>query len=238
MLPMEAQSNYVQEVARRLGEVRRSIDAAAQRAGRSPAEVELVAVTKTHPPETVRALWEAGHEVMGENRVQEALKKMESLPGRGHWHLIGHLQRNKVKAVVGRFALIHSVDSVRLIAELERRASEAGLIQSILLEFNVSGEPNKTGAAPEDLPSMLEALRSSPHLEAEGFMTMAPYSGDPENSRPYFIRLRELLETVPSDSPLAARRLSMGMSADFEVGVEEGATLVRVGTAIFGPRKS
>ena len=236
MLPMAGQSNCTLALAERLREVKSRIAAAAARAGRSAEEITLVAVTKTHPPQSVVALMKAGHSVLGENRVQEALSKIESLKGAGQWHFVGHLQRNKVNAVMGRFELIHSVDSPRLIRELEKSAARRGAAQRILLELNVTGETRKTGARPEELDALLDALAASPHLRAEGLMTMAPYSRAPEASRPAFARLRELLKSIPKLDHFSPRHLSMGMSGDYEVAIEEGATLVRIGTAIMGER--
>jgi PLP dependent protein len=229
----------VAQMAERIRDVRDRIAAAASRAGRQPEDVTLVAVSKTHPVERLRAALAAGQTVLGESRIQEALPKIEALATPGsmiRWHLIGHLQTNKVQQAVGRFELIHSVDSARLIAALEERAARLGLVQPILLEVNVAGETSKSGAAPEELPRLLEALAEATHLRAEGLMTIPPYEEDPAASRPYFARLRELLQSLPPAPQWTPRHLSMGMSGDFEVAIEEGATLVRVGTAIFGSR--
>jgi hypothetical protein len=228
----------VRAIGARLAAVRARIAAAAERAGRPAGEIELVAVTKTHPPEAVRALFESGHRAVGENRVQELIAKMDALGGEGEWHLIGHLQRNKAAAIVGRAALIHSVDSVRLIEELNKRAEAKGVVQRVLLEINVAGEANKTGAEPEALGAMIEALAAAPNLRAEGLMTMAPYSDDPEAARPHFARLRELPASIPPSPHFRPIHLSMGMSGDFEVAIEEGATIVRIGTAILGERSA
>jgi pyridoxal phosphate enzyme (YggS family) len=234
---MNEQINIVREIKGRLETVRERIRRAAERVERDPASIELVVVTKTHPPETIQALFQAGHETIGENRVQEAVTKMDALAGSGRWHFIGHVQRNKVKQIAGRFELIHSVDSARLIEELEKRTAEIGREQRILLELNVAGEEAKTGAAPEALSSMLEALAAAPHLRAEGLMTMAPYAEDPEIARPCFARLREIIDSLPRMEHFTPRHLSMGMSGDFEVGIEEGSTIVRIGTAVLGPRR-
>lgn len=224
-------------LAGRLAAVRARIAAAAARAGRDPAAVKLVAVGKTHPAGLIREAFGAGQRDIGENRIQEALGKLDELADLPiAWHLIGHLQRNKARQAVGRFALIHSVDSARLIEALEAEAARAGVIQPILLQLNLSGEASKFGAAAEELPALLDAVAGAPHLRAEGLMTIPPYDEDPEKSRPIFRRLRRLLESIPAGGPLAARHLSIGMSNDFEVAVEEGATLVRVGTTIFGER--
>lgn len=237
---MVQQPEFVQELRARLEAVRERIAAAAQRAGRNAEEIKLVVVTKTHSAEAVAALFSLDHTAVGENRVQEALAKMDAVHSQvgipGEWHLIGHLQRNKTAQVVGRIALIHSVDSVRLIQEIEKQAAKKNVMQSILLELNVAREVNKTGAAPEDLPVMLDALAGAPHVRAEGLMTMAPYDDNPEKSRPYFANLREILHSIPRLAHFTPRHLSMGMSADYEVAIEEGATIVRIGTAIMGER--
>lgn len=224
------------EIAMRLAEIRARMDAAARRVGRDPASITLVAIGKTHAPDRVRAAFEAGQSVFGENRIQEALPKIDALADLGaRWHLVGHLQSNKARQAVGRFELIHSVDSPALVLELEKRAAEAGFVQKILLQINVSGEASKFGAAPAEIPALLDALSRAPHLSAEGLMTIPPFNEDPESSRPHFKLLRELLAATRSAARLG-RELSMGMSDDFEVAIEEGATLIRVGTAIFGMR--
>lgn len=233
---MDRQKNNPPGLPERLKGIKTRIGAAARRAGRAPEEVGLIAVTKTHPAQSIEPLFELGQSAFGENRVQEALEKMEALAGRGEWHLIGHLQRNKAALAAGRFALIHSVDSVRLIEELEKQAAKRNVVQSILLEINIAGETEKTGAAPDELAGMLQSLSMAPHLSAEGLMTMAPYDPDPEKARPHFARLRELLRAIGTRPGFTPRHLSMGMSGDFEVAIEEGATLVRIGTAIMGER--
>lgn len=218
------------------GKIRACIAAAARRAGRPPEAVTLVAVTKTYPLAVLLAALEAGLDIFGESRIQEALPKIEAIGTRAEWHLIGHLQRNKVDQAVGKFALIHSVDSLRLIQALEAQAKAMGVTQRILLQLNVSGEKSKYGALPEALPALLEALERSPHLSGEGLMTIPPYDPDPEASRRYFRRLKEILAETGARPRFTPRHLSMGMSGDFETAVEEGATLVRVGSAIFGER--
>jgi hypothetical protein len=221
----------------RIREIRGRIDAAARRAGRDPAAVTLVAVSKTFPVETVRLAAGAGQADFGENRVQEALAKLEALNDlRPRWHLIGHLQRNKVSVAAGRFELIHSVDSSRLIEALEQRAAALEIRQRVLLQLNVAGEASKFGAPPEALGELIEALGAAPHLSCEGLMTIPPWSDDPEAARPHFARLRGLAGQLPETTNVRPLHLSMGMSGDFEVAVEEGATLVRVGSAIFGRR--
>ncbi len=210
-----------------LFEVLERIEAACERAGRDPAEVTLVAVTKGHDVDEIRRRVLAhGHRVLGENRVQEWLQKAAEIDDRVQWHLIGHLQRNKVKHVSG-VRLIHSLDSERLADALEAEGARAGVTFRTLLEVNVAGEAAKYGVASEDAAELARHVRSLGHVELHGLMTMAPYSEDPETSRPVFRHLRRLGDR------LGLPGLSMGMSGDFEVAVEEGATWVRVGTALF-----
>jgi pyridoxal phosphate enzyme (YggS family) len=197
--------------------------------------VRIVGVTKTHGPEAVRAALAAGLTDVGENRVQEALGKQEILKDLPiHWHLIGTLQRNKARHAVGRFELIHSVDRLDLAAELARRIP-AGSRQRILVQVNCSAEPQKGGVAPESLRELLDQLRSQPQLEVLGLMTMSAFTDDVEEQRPAFRLLRELRETAERDGHRLPE-LSMGMSGDYPVAVEEGATLIRLGTVLFGER--
>lgn len=223
-------------IAENLNAIRARIDAAAHRAGRDPAAVELVAVSKTHPAETIREAVDEGQMLFGENRVQEALIKIPSLPGRLRWHLIGHLQSNKVRKALPLFELIHGVDSVELARDIDRIAGELGLHPRVLLEINVSGERSKHGFDPAALERELDRLLLLPRVQVEGFMTMAPLVPEPEASRPFFASLRELRDRLATRTGIPLPILSMGMSGDFEVAVEEGATLVRVGSAIFGNR--
>jgi len=211
--------------------VQARIAAAAQRVCRSPQEVQLVAVSKKVSPEVVEEALAAGVTVFGENKVQEAKAKIPQVSSRAHWHMLGHLQSNKARDAVTLFELIHSVDSVKLAAELDRWAERDGKTQRILLEVNVSGEMSKFGLKPEELPGTLSEINLMSRLEVHGLMTMAPFAEDTEKARPFFRRLRALAHD------LGLQQLSMGMSHDFEVAIEEGATLVRVGTAIFGERK-
>lgn len=216
----------------RIQEIRERIRVAALRSGRDPKEVRLVAVTKTVPPERIREAWAHGIGEVGENRVQEALPKMEALADLPlTWHFIGHLQRNKVRYVVGRFALIHSVDNLELLEALDRRARQKGGVQGILLQVNVARETTKYGFTVEDLPRAVEACRSLEGISLEGLMTIPPLPETPEASRPHYRTLRELRDRW------GLRELSMGMTLDYEVAVEEGATLVRIGTALFGERE-
>jgi hypothetical protein len=219
-----------------LESVRSRIAAAATRAGRNPADVTLVAISKTHPAEMIREAVEAGQDLFGESRVQEALIKIPALPGRLRWHFIGHLQSNKVRKVLPSFELIHGVDTLDLARDIDRIAAEMGRHPRVLLEVNVSGEGSKHGFAPEALERSLDELLALPRVQVEGFMTMAPLAPEAEASRPYFASLRKLRDRLSEQSGIPLDTLSMGMSADYEVAVEEGATLVRVGSAIFGGR--
>ena len=223
-------------LAENLDHVRATIDEAARRAGRPSSSVKLIAVSKTHPAEVIREAVEAGQESFGENRVQEAMIKIPVLPGRLEWHLIGHLQSNKVRKALPLFQLIHGVDSVDLARDIDRIAAEAGAHPRVLLEVNVSGEGSKHGFAPEALERGLEQLLALSRLQVEGFMTMAPLAPEAEASRPYFASLRKLRDRLSAQAGVPLDTLSMGMSGDYEVAVEEGATLVRVGSAIFGDR--
>jgi hypothetical protein len=228
-------SSIVDTIRERLTAVRRRIEAAAGRSGRAAESVTLVAVSKTMPVEAVRAAVAAGATILGENRVQEARDKIEALAGAAEWHLIGHLQTNKAKLAVGLFDRIHSLDSIRLAHELERHAGEAGRRVRCLVQVNVGGEEQKNGASESEVRPLLEAASRLPHLLVEGLMAIPPFLSDAEAVRPFFRRLRVLREELASDG-FVLPDLSMGMTQDFEVAIEEGATLVRVGTAIFGPR--
>jgi PLP dependent protein len=225
------------ETASRLSWVRDRIGAACQRVGRSPADVTLVAVTKGFSADIVREALDAGATDLGENRAQELREKAIAFPAFDRWHFIGHLQTNKARLVVGSVALIHSVDRLALAEEISRRASTSGLTQDVLIEVNVSGEPSKHGVEPARAPSVAVSVAELPSVRVLGLMTMAPLSADPEASRPFFADLKALSDRIGVDLP-EARQLSMGMTRDFEIGVEEGATMVRVGEAIFGPRKA
>jgi pyridoxal phosphate enzyme (YggS family) len=197
--------------------------------------VAIIAVTKTHGPEAVRAAWEAGIRAVGENRIQEALPKQDAVTELPiEWHLIGGLQRNKARLAIGRFALIHSVDREDLAAELNRRA-EPGIRQPVLVQVNCSEEPQKGGVEPAALQPLLEVVRSLPHLELRGLMTMAEFTEDASVQRAAFRRLRSLKESAERQGHVLPE-LSMGMSGDYRVAVEEGATMVRLGTLLFGER--
>jgi pyridoxal phosphate enzyme (YggS family) len=225
------------QIAENLEFIRQRITAAAERNGRSAKEVKLVAVSKTYPPEVIREAVEAGQQCFGENRVQDALPKIDALPPDLEWHLIGHLQTNKVRKVIGRFALFHGVDNTALALQMNRIAGEFGVTASILLEVNVSGEESKFGFTPSALPTALEELLPLPHLRVEGLMTMAPFSENPDSARPVFAELRKLRDALSAASRHPLKELSMGMSGDFEQGIAEGATIVRIGSAIFGSRQ-
>jgi hypothetical protein len=212
------------------------IERAAQRAGRDPKEIKLVAVSKTVEAARVKEAIEAGVSILGENYVQEAQKKIEEIGKPVAWHFIGHLQSNKAKYAVRLFDMIHSVDSLALAEELNRRAGQAGQVAKVMIEVNISGEATKFGMDEEKVFGIVRGILSLSHLSLEGLMTMPPYFELPEMSRPYYTKLRELKERMVREG-IPMKELSMGMSNDFEVAIEEGATYVRVGTAIFGARK-
>jgi pyridoxal phosphate enzyme (YggS family) len=214
----------------RIGAVRARIDAACARSGRDPRDVTLIAVTKTHPASTIETAYRAGACDFGENRVQEAVPKIDALRAEGMtpvWHLIGHLQTNKVRAAIERFDILHGIDSTRLAEAVARHAQHP---VRVLIEVNVAGESTKGGVALADAATLARAVSGMPELDLRGLMTVAPRADNPEDVRPVFRRLRELRDGLGLDE------LSMGMTDDFEVAVEEGATLVRVGRAIFGDR--
>ncbi len=224
------------EISQRLDEVNEKIARAAAKAGRRADEIELVAVTKTHPPESVREAIEAGQCLFGESRVQEARAKIPLLPGRARWHFIGHLQKNKIRHALPLFELFHGVDSLALAQDLQRIADEAGARPRVLLEVNVAGEGSKFGFKTAALRAEMETLLALDRLQIEGLMTIPPLAPEPESSRKFFTALRELRDTLQNEMRVTLPQLSMGMSGDYEIAVEEGATLVRVGTAIFGER--
>jgi PLP dependent protein len=219
-----------------LGRVRERVAAAAERAGRSAGEVTLVAVSKTFPIHVLKMALDAGATDLGENRAQELKEKVAALGNAARWHFVGPLQTNKVRVVVGAAALIHSVDRVELAEAISRRAVAMELVQDVLIEVNLSGEANKHGTKPVDALGLARSAQALDGIRVRGLMTMAPFSDDPEISRPYFSELARLRDEVATECP-GATELSMGMSRDFEVGIEEGATIVRVGEAIFGARR-
>ncbi len=219
--------------------LRARVEAAAERAGRRPDEVTVVAVSKTFSANAVREAHAAGLRVFGENYVQEALGKMAELPRDLDWHFIGHLQSNKARHIIGKFSLVHSVDSIHLARELDRRAEERGLTQAILLQVNIADEETKSGFEPEQVLDGAAAIAELHHLQPRGLMTIGPLTERPEEVRWVFAELRRLRDQVSARFPsLPWTELSMGMTGDFEVAIEEGATLIRVGRAIFGDRPS
>ena len=219
----------------RLLRVQERIRVAALRIGREPSSITLVAISKTVPPEVIREAVAAGITLLGENRVQEARDKVAALPGLARWHLVGHLQTNKARLAVQLFELIHSLDSVKLAQALDRSGEEAGKLVGCLIEVNLGGEESKGGISEEGVCPLLEATRELPNLRIEGLMAIPPFLPDPEDVRPFFRRLRNLRDELAGKG-FTVPELSMGMTHDFEVAIEEGATLVRIGTAIFGPR--
>ena len=224
------------DLADNLGVLQERIHAACGRAGRDPTSVTLLAVTKSHPPEVVAAAARLGLNLFGENKVQEARAKIPLCPGKLRWHFIGHLQSNKCRDAVELFEMIQSVDSLALAQEITKRAEQAAKTMPILLEVNVVGEASKFGYAPEKLLAELETINALPKIEIHGLMAVPPWSSEPEKSRPHFRRLRELKARAEQVLGVPLPHLSMGMSGDFEVAIEEGATMVRIGTALFGPR--
>ncbi|MFA7250015.1 MAG: YggS family pyridoxal phosphate-dependent enzyme [Dehalococcoidia bacterium] len=224
-------------LASRLADVRARIDVACERAGRDPVEVTLVGVSKTQPPEAVREAVAAGLLDLGENRAQDLIDQAAAAAAAGlapRWHFIGHLQRNKVRDILPITFALHSLDSVRLVEEIERRWEARGSAGPLpcYLEVNVAGEDQKTGIPPADLPALLAAAAASPALVVEGLMTVAPQVPDPEQTRPFFRILRDLARAH------GLRGLSMGMTEDYPVAIQEGATIVRIGRAIFGERRA
>ncbi len=233
-------------LGRRIAAIHVRVAAAAQRVGRSPEDVHIVAVSKTMPPEAVIAAARYGLRLFGENRVQEAREKIAMVSAAGltglRWELIGHLQTNKAARAVELFARVQSVDSLRLAEALEARAAQLGRVLPVLLEVNVAGEASKSGLAPDEVVAVARTIATLPHLRLEGLMTVAPLVDDAESVRPFFRRMRALRDTLRAEVPQANEHgggwaeLSMGMTDDFEVAIEEGATLVRIGRAIFGER--
>jgi pyridoxal phosphate enzyme (YggS family) len=229
-------SQAVTTICENLERVRSQIADAAQKSGRSPDEIELVAISKTHDADKVRAAQEAGQTLFGESRVQEARAKIPELPSSLRWHFVGHLQKNKIRYALPLFELFHGIDSLNLARDLNRIAEEDGMHPRILLEVNVAGEGSKFGFKPETLRQEMEQLLSLGRLSIEGLMTIPPLAEKAEPSRKFFVDLRELRNALETVFDMKLPRLSMGMTNDFPVAVEEGATLIRVGTAIFGER--
>ncbi len=231
-------------IRERLEKVRYRIRECAVKCGRNPESVRLVAVSKTVPANIVREAAEAGQGLFGENYVQEARDKIEELASLPvAWHFIGGLQSNKAKYVVKLFDLIHSVDSIKLAVEIDKRARKTGKVQDILIQVDLAGEAQKSGASSDEVPELLEEARKMENVAVKGLMTMPPFFDDPEKARPFFRQLRELRDRLAKEfreksgtGNFFLEELSMGMTGDFEAAIEEGATLVRIGTAIFGSR--
>jgi len=223
-------------IAENLERVREQIAQAAAKAGRSVDDVELVAISKTHEAEKVREAIEAGQSLFGESRIQEARVKIPELPSNLRWHFVGHLQKNKIRHALPLFELIHSIDSLALAQDVNRIAEDEGLHPRVLLEVNVAGEGSKFGFDPEKLRAEMESLLALARLSILGLMCIPPIAQEAETSRKYFVELRELRDRLQKEFHVDLAQLSMGMTQDFAVAIEEGASLVRVGTAIFGER--
>ena len=226
----------MEDVAANLELVQSRVAAAVEKAGRKAEDVQLIAVSKKQDAEKVRAVFDAGQPIFGESKVQEARAKIPLLPSAVRWQFIGHLQKNKIRHALPLFELFHSVDSLALAHDMQRIADEEGVRPRVLLEVNVAGEGSKFGFAPEKLKEEMEALLGLGRLEIEGLMTIPPFSSEPEDSRRFFVQLRELRDELQQQFGAGLPQLSMGMSNDYAVAIEEGATFVRVGTAIFGER--
>ena len=225
-------------IAENLQSVRMVVAESERKSGRPVGSVELLAVSKTHPPEVIRQAVEAGQLLFGENRVQEAKAKISELPARLRWHLIGHLQSNKIRPALSIFEMIQGVDSVEKVDEIQRIGGDLGLFPRVLLQVNVAGESSKFGFTPERLLLELERISRAERVQVEGLMTIPPLASNPENSRKYFVQLRELRDRLEKEFRFSLPHLSMGMSGDYRIAIEEGATFVRVGTAIFGERRA
>ena len=219
-------------------EVEERIQAACDRAGRKREDVTLIAVSKTKPVEILQEAYDFGTRVFGENKVQEITEKYDVLPKDIHWHMIGHLQRNKIKYIIDKVELIHSVDSVRLAEAIDKEAAKKGIIAKILIEVNVAKEDSKFGLMEEGVFSFVEEVAKFPHIQICGLMTIAPFVENPEENRIYFQRLRKLSVDIEAKkvNNVTMSILSMGMTNDYEIAIEEGATMVRVGTGLFGAR--
>jgi pyridoxal phosphate enzyme (YggS family) len=224
-------------IRKNLERIEEKIRVKSELVGRDPQEITLVAVSKTIEADKIEEAIAAGVNIIGESRIQEAKEKYEKVKSRIIWHLVGHLQRNKAKDAVKIFDLIHSVDSAKLAKEIDKQARKAGKIQKILVEVNVSGEESKHGLSPEGVITFLQEINGLPNIKIKGLMTMAPLYENPEDCRPCFRKLKELVEEVKAENIKNVEMvyLSMGMSNDFEVAIEEGSNMVRIGRAIFGP---
>ena len=223
-------------IAENLEHVREQIATAATKSGRSVDDVDLVAISKTHEAGKVREAIDGGQSLFGESRVQEARVKIPELPSRARWHFVGHLQKNKIRHALPLFELIHSVDSLALAEDINRIAEEEGMHPRVLIEVNVAGEGSKFGFQPDELLAEMESLLGLPRLSILGLMCIPPIADEAEASRKYFVQLREFRDRLQTEFHVDLAQLSMGMTQDYAVAVEEGATLVRVGTAIFGER--
>lgn len=218
--------------------VEENIVQACERAGRDPKEVTLIAVSKTKPNEMIEEAIDYGMKDFGENKVQEMVEKMDTISGKLNWHLIGHLQRNKVKYIVDKAYLIHSVDSLRLAEQINSEAEKKNVICNILIEVNIAGEESKFGVAKDEVKPLLEAIKNLKHVHVKGLMTIAPFVDDAEDNRKYFREMHKLFIDMRQENTdnVSMEVLSMGMTGDYQVAIEEGATMVRVGTGIFGAR--
>lgn len=231
--------DHTDTIAANLADVRRRLAQAATRAGRTPSDIRLVAVSKTFPVSDVLAAYAAGQRIFGENRVQEALQKIDASSDTPiEWHLIGHLQSNKARRAASAFACIHSIDSAELLRRVDGAAAESGHAPEVLVQVDIAGEPTKHGSPADALRTIFEVAATCQAVKVVGLMVLPPFLPNPEDTRPYFRQLRGIRDELASRGVPASmlRELSMGMSHDFEVAIEEGATLVRVGTAIFGGR--
>lgn len=219
-------------------EVEARIQAACERAGRKREEVTLIAVSKTKPVQMLQEAYDLGNRIFGENKVQEIVDKYDALPADISWHMIGHLQRNKVKYIIDKVTLIHSVDSLRLAEAIEKEATKKGVTADILIEVNVAKEDTKYGVMPEDAARLVSQISALPHIRIKGLMTIAPFVTNPEENRIYFQRLRNLAVDIGENKSdnVTMSVLSMGMTNDYEIAIEEGATMIRVGTGLFGAR--
>src|SRR5213592_1533202 len=226
------------DIAENLDRVREQIARAAAKACRAADDIELVTITKTHPAEKVREAIEAGQKLFGESRVQEARAKIPELPSNLRWHFVGHLQKNKIRQALPLFEVVHSVDSLALAQDINRIAEEEGLYPRVLIEVNVAGEGSKFGFGPANLREQMEALLALPRLSIEGLMCIPPLAVESEDSRKFFVQVRKLRDSLEKEFSIKLPQLSMGMTQDFAIGIDEGATMVRVGTAIFGERRA
>ncbi len=226
------------DIKENVKKIMETVKASAEKAGRNPEEIIILAASKTQPPEKILKAYEAGIRYFGENRVQEGMKKIDQLKDISdiHWHLIGGLQTNKAKYAVRYFEIIHSLDRKELADELDKRAGKIGKVQDVLIEVNIGEEETKYGVKPDKLEELFEYSLEKRYLNVLGLMCIPPYFEDKEKSRPYFARLREMKEKLEKDYQIKLPHLSMGMSHDFDIAIEEGATIVRIGTAIFGER--